>query len=312
MKIIVTGGAGFIGSHIVDLLAERGDQVVVIDNLSSGKKEQVHPDARLVQMDITDPGLVDLFEKEKPEALIHQAAQIHVNTSVENPILDANINIVGSVNILEACRKTGVRKIVYASSAAVYGNPDYLPLDEKHPVAPLSGYGISKHTVEHYLEVYSRLYGLNYTVLRYANVYGLRQDPRGEGGVVSILVDKYLNREPFTVFGDGEQTRDYIYVEDVAKANLAALTAGDGEILNIGTGVRTSLNQVLELFDEIASYQNNKLTGPDRPGDIKHSYFDNQKACSTLNWQPEYTLKEGLSKTYEYYQNKYRKIDKKM
>ncbi|MGA8942238.1 MAG: SDR family oxidoreductase [Thermoactinomyces sp.] len=312
MKILVTGGAGFIGSHIVDLLVARGDQVVTIDNLSSGKKEQVHPAAKLVEMDLTDPELVHVFERERPEAVIHQAAQIHVNTSVEDPILDANINIIGSINLLEACRKTGVKKIVYASSAAVYGNPEYLPIDEKHPVAPLSGYGISKHTVEHYLEVYSQLYGLKYTALRYANVYGLRQDPRGEGGVISILVDKYLQREPFTIFGDGEQTRDYIYVEDVARANLAALTAGDGQILNIGTGVQTTLNQVLALFDEIASYQNRKLNGPDRPGDIRHSYFDNRKACSTLNWQPKYSLREGLHKTYAYYQNEYRKIDKKM
>lgn len=312
MKILVTGGAGFIGSHIVDLLVARGDQVVTIDNLSSGKKEQVHPAAKLIKIDITDPGLIHVFEQEKPEAVIHQAAQIHVNTSVEDPVLDANTNIIGTINLLEACRKTGVKKVVYASSAAVYGNPEYLPIDEKHPVAPLSGYGISKHTVEHYLEVYSRLYGLKYTALRYANVYGLRQDPRGEGGVVSILVDKYLRREPFTVFGDGEQTRDYIYVEDVARANLAAITAGDGQLLNIGTGIRTTLNQVLALFDEIASFQNRKLTGPDRTGDIKHSYFDNRKACSTLNWQPQYSLKEGLRKTYAYYQDEYRKIDKKM
>jgi UDP-glucose 4-epimerase len=312
MKVIVTGGAGFIGSHIVDLLIARGDRVVIIDNLSSGKKEHIHPEAKWIEMDLTNPELSDVFMREKPEAVIHQAAQIRVDVSVEDPVLDANTNIIGTINLLEACRKSGVKKVVYASSAAVYGDPKYLPVDEEHPVSPLSGYGISKHTVEHYLEVYAHLYGLKYTVLRYANVYGLRQDPRGEGGVISILVDKYLKKEPFTIFGDGEQTRDYIYVEDVAKANVAALSRGDGEILNVGTGVQTSLNQLLSLFDEIASFENEKVHGPDRPGDIKHSYFKNDKVCRILDWKPKYTLMEGLRKTYEYYQNEYRKMDKEM
>jgi UDP-glucose 4-epimerase len=312
MKVLVTGGAGFIGSNIVDKLVTRGDQVVIVDNISSGKEENVNTRARMYRVDITSPELLGVFEKEKPDAVIHQAAQIHVNTSVEDPLYDAHVNIMGTINLLEACRKTGVKKVVYASSAAVYGNPEYLPIDEKHPVCPLSGYGVSKYTVEHYLHVYHHLYGLKYTILRYANVYGLRQDPRGEGGVISILVDKYLNRQPFTIFGDGEQTRDYIYVEDVARANLAALERGDGEVLNIGTGVSTSLNDVVKLFDRIAGYKNNVEYGPERPGDIKFSYFDNTKACQTLAWEPKITLAEGLRKTYEYYQDQYRKMDKEM
>jgi UDP-glucose 4-epimerase len=312
MKVLVTGGAGFIGSHIVDQLVEKGDQVVIIDNVSSGRVENINEQARFYRMDITDPDLLSVFERERPEAVIHQAAQIHVHTSVEDPLFDAGTNILGTINLLEACRKTGVKKVVYASSAAIYGNPEYLPIDEKHPIAPLSGYGVSKYTVEHYLAVYHHLYGLKYTILRYANVYGLRQDPRGEGGVISILVDKYLRHEPFTVFGDGEQTRDYIYVGDVARANIEALQLGDGEVLNVGTGVSTSLNEVVKIFNEIAGYENKVEYGPERAGDIKHSYFDNGKIRQILAWEPKMTLAEGLRKTYEYYQDIYRKMDKEM
>ncbi|MBA4541799.1 MULTISPECIES: SDR family oxidoreductase [Thermoactinomyces] len=312
MKVLVTGGAGFIGSHIVDQLVEKGDQVVIVDNISSGRKENINEKARFYQIDITDSDLLNVFERERPEAVIHQAAQIHVHTSVKEPMFDATVNILGTINLLEACRKTGVKKVVYASSAAIYGNPEYLPIDEKHPVAPLSGYGVSKYTPEHYFAIYRQLYGLNYTILRYANVYGLRQDPRGEGGVISILVDKYLRRESFTVFGDGEQTRDYIYVGDVARANIMALSQGDGEVFNVGTGVSTSLNEVVKRFNEIAGYENKVEYGPEREGDIKHSYFNNGKIRRVLGWQPEVTLEEGLRKTYEYYQDIYRKMDKEM
>lgn len=312
MKVLVTGGAGFIGSHIVDQLVEKGDQVVIVDNISSGRKENINEKARFYQIDITDSDLLNVFERERPEAVIHQAAQIHVHTSVKEPMFDATVNILGTINLLEACRKTGVKKVVYASSAAIYGNPEYLPIDEKHPVAPLSGYGVSKYTPEHYFAIYRQLYGLNYTILRYANVYGLRQDPRGEGGVISILVDKYLRRELFTVFGDGEQTRDYIYVGDVARANIMALSQGDGEVFNVGTGVSTSLNEVVKRFNEIAGYENKVEYGPEREGDIKHSYFNNGKIRRVLGWQPEVTLEEGLRKTYEYYQDIYRKMDKEM
>ncbi|MBA4495993.1 NAD-dependent epimerase/dehydratase family protein [Paenactinomyces guangxiensis] len=310
MKVLVTGGAGFIGSHIVDQLIARGDQVAIVDNISTGKETQIHPQASFYKMDLTSPGLLEVLEREKPEAVIHQAAQIHVNTSVLDPVFDANVNILGTIRLLEASRQTGVKKVVYASSAAVYGDPQYLPIDEQHPVQPLSGYGISKYTPEHYLSVYHHLYGLEYTILRYANVYGLRQDPRGEGGVISIFIDKVINDQPLTIFGDGEQTRDYIYVEDVAKANLAATAAGEGEVLNIGTGVSTSLNEVVRLFNDISGKENAVQYGPERSGDIKHSYFNNEKACSVLNWKPAVSFTEGLRKTYEYYCHEYRKMDK--
>jgi UDP-glucose 4-epimerase len=312
MKVLVTGGAGFIGSHIVDQLISEGHKVVVVDNISTGRKEQIHPEAVFYHVDITRPELKDVFHKERPDAVIHQAAQIQVNTSVEDPAFDATVNILGTINVLEACRETGVRKVVYASSAAVYGNPEYLPLDENHPVRPLSGYGVSKYTVEHYLAVYSHLYGISFTALRYANVYGIRQVPHGEGGVISIIIDRVLRDEPMTVFGDGEQTRDYIFVEDVARANLAALTAGDGEILNIGTGRQASLNEVLRLFGEIAGREIPAEYGPERPGDIKHSVFDNSRARRVLGWEPKVSLEEGLRKTYEYYQRQYRKMDKEL
>lgn len=308
MKILVTGGAGFIGSHIVDLLIARGDQVVVVDNLVSGKEENIHPDAAFYRLDLTSKDLLEVFEREKPEVVIHQAAQIQVDTSVKDPIHDANTNIIGTIQLLEACRKTGVKKVIYASSAAVYGNPVYLPLDEKHPIHPLSGYGVSKYTAEHYLAVYAHLYQLSYTILRYANVYGIRQDPRGEGGVISIFVNKVLREEPLTIFGDGEQTRDYIYVEDVARANLAAIERGEGEILNIGTGVRTSLNDIVQYFNAISGFKNQVVYGEERPGDIKHSFYDISKARRVLNWEPETSLKEGLAKTYEYYYDLYRKL----
>ncbi|SEM78924.1 SDR family oxidoreductase [Lihuaxuella thermophila] len=312
MKVLVTGGAGFIGSHIVDHLIAGGAEVAIVDNISTGKSTQIHPDASFYSMDISSPHLLEVFQKEQPEVVIHQAAQIHVGTSVDDPVFDATTNILGTIRLLEASRQTGVRKIVYASSAAVYGNPEYLPIDEQHPVHPLSGYGVSKYTPEQYLSVYHHLYGLRYTILRYANVYGVRQDPRGEGGVISIFIDKILSNSPLTIFGDGEQTRDYIYVEDVAKANLAAIQNGDGEIFNIGTGVRTSLNQVVQLFNQITGRQNPVEYGPERSGDIKHSYFNNQKARALLFWEPAVTLEEGLKKTYEYYRDEYRKMDKEM
>jgi UDP-glucose 4-epimerase len=311
LKILVTGGAGFVGSHIADHLIAQGDQVVIVDNISTGKEEHIHPSARFYRVDITDDKLFEVFKKEKPEVVIHQAAQVLVPKSVENPIFDAKVNILGTLNLLEASRQYGVRKIVYASSAAVYGDPQYLPIDEKHPVQPLSGYGISKHTPEHYLAAYHDLYGLEFTALRYANIYGIRQEPHGEGGVISILINQILEDRTFTIFGDGEQTRDYIYVEDVVKANLAAIHGGNGSILNIGTGVSTSLNDLINLFEMVINKKVKKEYGDHRSGDIKHSYFNPNKAKLELSWNAKISLEDGLRRTYEYYANLYRKMGKK-
>lgn len=297
MKILVTGGAGFIGSHIVDHLISRGDQVVIVDNLSTGKEENLNPKAKFYRLDLTDPQLTTILKQERPEVVIHQAAQTQVQRSIQDPLFDANSNILGTINLLEASRQSGVRKIIFASSAAVYGNPAYLPIDEKHPIQPLSGYGIGKYTAEQYLQIYYNLYGIQYTILRYANVYGIRQDAKGEGGVISIFIDRVIHQQPIAIFGNGEQTRDYIYVEDVARANIAAIDRGDGEVFNIGTGVRTSINQLVELLSQVTGNPVTKEYQDERSGDIKDSVFDNKKAKVLLKWEPMIELYRGIEKT---------------
>jgi UDP-glucose 4-epimerase len=301
MKVLVTGGAGFIGSHIVDQLLAIGHQVAVIDNMSSGKETNLNPKAAFYRMDMENKKIQEVFQREKPDVIIHQAAQTVVQTSVQEPVYDAHMNILGTINLLEAARLHGVKKFIYASSAAVYGDPQYVPIDERHSIGPLSGYGISKYTPEQYLRIYQQMYGLEFTILRYANVYGIRQDPRGEGGVISIFIDKALGQTPFTIFGDGEQTRDYIYVEDVARANISALHAGDSEVFNIGTGVHTTLNQLVKKLQEISGQSLETIYENERLGDIKHSYFTVNKAKNGLHWTPVVSLDDGLRKTYQYY-----------
>lgn len=301
MKVLVTGGAGFIGSHIVDRLIEQSYDVVIIDNLSTGKFENIHAKVKMYQIDITSEQVKEVFAIEKPNFVIHQGAQIDVQKSLKDPMFDAQVNILGTINILENCKTYGVEKIVYASSAAVYGTPDYLGVDEKHTVDPLSFYGISKHTPEHYIKAYSYLYGLNYTILRYANVYGIRQDPKGEGGVISIFVDKLLNNEAPIIFGDGEQTRDFIYVSDIADANIAALSNGNNTIFNISCNKQTSINKLVEVMNKIANTNLEPIYKEVRSGDIVHSYLDNDKAIESLDWRPKFTLNEGLDRTIKYY-----------
>jgi len=301
MKVMVTGGAGFIGSHIVDRLIARGDDVIILDNLSTGKKAFIHPEASFYQVDVRDRRLGEILEAERPEVVIHQAAQIDVPTSVKDPLFDAETNILGTLRLVEACRQSGVRKIIYASSAAVYGEPAYLPIDEEHPVDPLSNYGVSKYTPEYYLKVYKHLYGLDYTILRYANVYGIRQDPRGEGGVIAIFLDRLLRGEVLTIHGDGKQTRDFVYVGDIADANISALHRGSGMTFNLGTGAPTSLEKLVGVLGEVTEKKIRVEYGPERPGDIKHSHFDNRRAKKWLNWTPRIDLRTGLRMTYEYY-----------
>lgn len=305
MKVLVTGGAGFIGSHIVDQLLARGDEVIIVDNLITGKEEQVHSKGKFHRINITDDTLRDLVQEEKPEAIIHQAAQVHVPSSVENPFFDAQTNVIGTINLLEAAVRGGVRKIVYASSAAVYGEPQYLPINEIHPTEPLSPYGVSKLTAEQYIKMYAREHGFSYSLLRYANIYGVRQDPRGEGGVISILVDKVLGQQTFTVFGDGSQTRDYVYVTDAAKANVVALDTKQNGIYNIGTGKRTSLLDLIHTFEQVTGRKMNVEYGPERPGDIVHSYYAIEKVSEELKWTPSVSLVEGLQITLEHYQKSY-------
>lgn len=305
MKVLVTGGAGFIGSHIVDQLITNGYQVVVIDNLSSGRREQINEKASFYELDLTSEQLIQVIIQERPQVIVHQAAQTRVDVSIDQPVRDANTNIIGTINLLEGARQAGTQKIVFASTAAVYGNPNYLPIDERHPIQPLSGYGAAKAAAEHYLQIYHYLYGIDYTVLRYANVYGLRQDPRGEGGVVSIFIDKILQNQDVTIFGDGEQTRDYIYVEDIARANLLAIEKANGEVINVGTGVQTSIKQLIAKFEQVTGESIGKKYGPARSGDIQHSYFACQKAKDLLSWEPQVSLEEGLKRTFLYYRDLY-------
>ncbi|MDU0203710.1 NAD-dependent epimerase/dehydratase family protein [Paenibacillus sp. MAH-36] len=301
MKVLVTGGAGFIASHIVDLLIDLGHSVAILDNFSTGRQENVNAKAEVYKMDILDDRTIDAFLEFKPEIVIHHAAQIDIQSSLKDPAFDATVNIVGTVKLLELCKKANVKKIIYASSAAVYGNPHYLPVDEKHPIRPLSYYGISKHTPEHYIEVFSEQNGLDFTILRYANVYGTRQDPKGEGGVVSIFIDKIIDKYQPTIFGDGEQTRDFIFVKDVARANIAALDKGSKGIYNIGCCKQTSVKELLTLISKASNVEVVPMYKEARAGDIIHSFLDYTSAKKDLNWEPQYSLRDGLQETCNYY-----------
>lgn len=300
--MLVTGGAGFIGSHIVDALVQQGHKVVVVDDLSTGFAQNLNPHARFYEMSICNPQLAEVFEQEKLEVLNHQAAQMVIQRSVEDPIFDAEQNILGSLNLILNCIRFEVKKIIYASSGgAVYGEPEYLPVDERHPVNPISQYGVSKHTVEHYLHLYCVQYGLDYVVLRYSNVYGPRQNPEGEAGVVAIFARHMLRGESPTIFGPGDKTRDYTYVADVAMANLLAMQRDGKGIYNIGTGVETSDMKMFDTLAEILGYQGAPHCGQVRKGEIYRICLNSSKASRELGWQPQVSLKEGLLQTVGYY-----------
>jgi len=301
MEVLVTGGAGFIGSNIVDGLIEAGHQVIVVDNLSTGKKENLNDQAEFYNLDLRDQKLKEVFKENEISHVIHHAAQIDVQHSINDPLFDAQNNILGTINLLECCRAYKVKKIIYASSAAVYGEPDYLPVDEEHPIKAMSPYGISKHTPEHYIKMYNELYELKYTIFRYANVYGPRQDPKGEGGVVSIFVDKMLAEERPVIFGDGQQTRDFVHVYDIVKANLLALDNGDNILVNISTQSRDSVNNLVDHLNQILPYEIKAIYQEARKGDILHSSLANGKAKEQLGWTPGYDFKDGLEQTVGYY-----------
>ncbi|MTI59942.1 MAG: SDR family oxidoreductase [Firmicutes bacterium] len=303
MKVLVTGGAGFIGSNIVDCLVEQRYQTVIVDNLSQGKAENINQGAEFYQVDVSSPLINGVFKKEGITHVIHHAAQIDVQQSLEDPLFDIKSNITGTVNLLECCRKYNVKKIIYPSSAAVYGEPDYLPLDECHPLKIISPYGISKHTPEHYLRAYQELYDLDYTIFRYANVYGPRQDPKGEGGVISIFVDKMLAGERPVIFGDGEQSRDFIYVRDIVEANLKALSGAGGKLLNISSKIQVTVNELYQLINKILGSDLEPIYQKERKGDIRHSYLDNSRARAVLEWEPLYDLSSGLKETLAYYRS---------
>jgi UDP-glucose 4-epimerase len=298
VKILVTGGAGFIASHVVDAYIADGHEVAIVDDLSTGHRENLHPRARFYEMDIRDPALADVFAAERPEIVNHHGAQMSVRVSVDEPLRDASINVIGSLNLFECARQAGVRKVIYISTGgAAYGEPRYLPCDEGHPVDPLCPYGISKHTPEHYLALYERLYHLDYTVLRYPNVYGPRQDPHGEAGVVAIFAGKMLRGEPVVINGTGEQERDFVAIGDIAAANLAALWHGDGEVINLGSGRGTSVNEIFAALAAITGYDQSPLFGPEKSGEVFKIYLTGDKARLLLHWQPTVSLAEGLART---------------
>ncbi|MDH4127437.1 MAG: NAD-dependent epimerase/dehydratase family protein [Spirochaetota bacterium] len=302
MKILVTGGAGFIGSHIVDLLIEKGHKVIVLDNLSTGKKENLNPKASFYEMDIGDNNLRLVFEKEKPEIICHHAAQIDVRISTSNPIFDAQQNILGSLNVLENAKRFNVKKIIFASTGgAIYGEQSYFPADEEHPQNPVSPYGIAKLAVEKYLYYYYNEYGIKYTALRYANVYGPRQNDKGEAGVVAIFTSKMLKNEDPVIYGDGEQTRDFVYVGDVAKYNLLAVEKDVTGVFNIGSTIETSVNTVFNVIKQHANPNAKEIHGNQKPGEQRRSVITYDKALKTFAYKPSIDFNVGIHKTVDWF-----------
>jgi UDP-glucose 4-epimerase len=299
MRVVITGGAGFVGSHIVETLTGRGDDVVVVDDLSTGKRSNLSPDVALEEMAIGDGRLAEVIAQFGPDAVVHAAAQASVPSSVVDPAHDAKINIVDGLNVMAAAVDAGVSKIVYINTGgALYGEPDYVPCDERHPIRPISPYGLSKATLEAYLSMLLPS-GISLVTLRLANVYGPRQDPHGEAGVVAIFTERMMSGREITVFGDGEQTRDFVYVKDVASAVASALSQQGRHAINIGTGVPTSVNQVFGALAASTGYGREPHREEARSGDVRHIYLDVARAASVLGWRPSVGLDEGLELTVE-------------
>jgi len=303
MRILVTGGCGFVGSHLVDELIKQGHRVVVVDNLSTGKKENLNHKARFYQIDIQDPEISQIFQKEKPEVVFHFAAQIDVRKSVEDPMSDAKINILGSLNLIQDfIQVSGHKKFIFASSGgAIYGDTNVIPTPEGHLENPESPYGITKLTVEKYLWFYKKAYGLDYLSLRLANVYGPCQNSKGEAGVVAIFADKMLSGSQPIINGSGCQTRDFVYVKDVVESALLAMKKEKSGIYNIGTAKETSINEIFRKIKELTGSNCQEIHGPEKPGEQKRSCLDYSKAKKELNWQPKYNLEEGLKETVKWF-----------
>ena len=305
MKVLVTGGAGFIGSHLVDRLVQEGHEVVVVDNLSTGKRRNLNRVARFVKLDIQSSGLERVLRNERPHMVMHLAAQMDVRKSVEDPMFDAQVNILGTLNVLQQSIKHGVRKVVFSSSGgAIYGEQEIYPAPESHVTRPLSPYGVSKLCGEQYLSYYQRVNGLQIVSLRYANVYGPRQDPEGEAGVVAIFIQKLLNNEQAIVNGNGRQTRDFVYVEDVVEANLAAMGQDVQGTYNVGTGEETSINDLLRILVRHTNSTCKEVHGPAKGGEQARSVIDSGKLRQELSWESRTELSEGLKLTVDYFRER--------
>ena len=301
---LVTGGAGFIGSHLVDELLNSGRRVIVVDDLSSGQLKNINSNCVFMHGDITSDALDSIFEKEKPSLVFHLAAQSSVAISSDKPLLDASTNILGTLKIAENCYKHGVKKLIYSSTGgAIYGEPPELPVDESTAPKPISNYGVSKFQGEQFIELYHKLHNVNYCILRYANVYGPRQDGNGEAGVIPIFATLIQDGKQPTIFGTGEQKRDFISVHDVVRANMLAISNGKNSTYNIGSSVMYSVNQIYDLIKDHYGFTKEALTGAPRTGDVFEISLDYAKAKKELEWEPEIDFENGLQETLQYIQS---------
>jgi UDP-glucose 4-epimerase len=309
MRILVTGGAGFIGSHLVDaLVASNADEVSLFDDFSTGKRYRVNPKATAFPIDLRAASAVaSAVAKVKPEVIVHLAAQMDVRRSVADPAFDAQVNLIGFLNLMESARAHGLRRVIFSSSGgAIYGEQDDLPCNEYHPLRPVSPYGVAKLATEAYLFFYKVQYGIDYLPLRFGNVYGPRQDPHGEAGVVAIFCGRILDGKPVTIYGTGEQTRDYVFVGDVVRAILAALKSNaSGVALNIGTGIETNVNDLFSTLAAIADFPTQAERGPERPGEQMRSVISPARAAEVLGWRPEKKLKDGLEETFKFFKQQH-------
>jgi len=305
LKVLITGGAGFIGSNVADGLLDKNYDVVIVDDLSNGKEENIPEKAKFYKCDIRDKKIYDIFQAEKPDIVIHNAAQLSVRVSVENPLMDADINIMGGLNVINACNETKIKKIIFASSGGtVYGEQEYFPADENHPKNPVCPYGVAKLATENYLYYFYKTFGLKYISLRYANIYGPRQDPYGEAGVVAIFCRRILEGKNPIINGDGLQTRDYVYVGDAVDANIKAIESTFVGPVNIGTCKETSVIELFKLLKQISGKDDiEKVHGPAKEGEQRRSQLSYRLAREVLGWHPEVSIEKGLRLTYDWFKN---------
>ena len=305
MKILVTGGAGFIGSHVADALISKGHEVHIMDDMSGGFERNLNPKATFHKVDIRDEAVADLWEEHRFEVLFHLAAQMDVRRSVADPAFDADVNVKGFLNLLESGRQNGLRKVIFSSTGgAIYGEPEYTPQDEKHPIQPLSPYGITKRVSELYFNFYYDTHDIDWVSLRYGNVYGPRQNAHGEAGVIAIFTERMLRNDQAFINGDGGQTRDYVFVEDVVQANLKALHYDDNDIFNVGTGIETDVNELFTMLQELTGTDIEKKHNPAKPGEQQRSVLSTKKIEHKLGWQQTHTLREGLDRTVQWFRER--------